>query len=208
MLRHRRNHWRVLRTDVTWLGDTVVKNQPAKKKKKRINLQCRRHVGDAGSVLGLGRFPWRRKWQPTPGFLPGESHGQRSLWGYSPWGCKESDTTKGLPFLLPVSLRCNWHAGSSCSVTWLCLTPCDPMDCSPPGSSDYGIFQAGLLEWVAISSSRRSAWPRDRTSVSCVSSMLQADSLQLSHWERPITDIQHYTFKVYNIMVWLTCTVS
>ena len=33
----------------------------------------------------------RRKWQPTPIFLPGESHGQRSLAGYSPWGCKESD---------------------------------------------------------------------------------------------------------------------
>ena len=36
---------------------------------------------------------WRREWQPTPVFLPGEFHGQRSLAGYSPWGCKESDTT-------------------------------------------------------------------------------------------------------------------
>ena len=36
------------------------------------------------------------KWQPTPAFLPGESHGQRSLAGYSPWGCKESDTTEPL----------------------------------------------------------------------------------------------------------------
>ena len=35
--------------------------------------------------------PWRRAWQPTPVFLPGESHGQRSLVSYSPWGCKESD---------------------------------------------------------------------------------------------------------------------
>ena len=39
---------------------------------------------------------WRRKWQPTPVFLPGEFHGQRSLVGYSPWGRKESDTTKQL----------------------------------------------------------------------------------------------------------------
>ena len=38
----------------------------------------------------------RRKWQPTPVFLPGESHGQRSLEGYSPWGCRESDTTERL----------------------------------------------------------------------------------------------------------------
>ena len=36
---------------------------------------------------------WGRKWQPTPEFLPGESHGQRSLVGYSPWGHKEADTT-------------------------------------------------------------------------------------------------------------------
>ena len=41
----------------------------------------------------VGKIPWRRKWQPTPVFLPGESHGQRSLVGYSPWGHKESDTT-------------------------------------------------------------------------------------------------------------------
>ena len=41
-------------------------------------------------------MPWRRKWQPTPIFLPGKSHGQRSLVGYSPWGSKESDTTEWL----------------------------------------------------------------------------------------------------------------
>ena len=39
-------------------------------------------------------IPWRRKWQPTPVFLPGESHGQRSLAGYSPRGCKQSDKTE------------------------------------------------------------------------------------------------------------------
>ena len=42
----------------------------------------------------VGKIPWRRKWQPTPVFLPGESHGQRSLAGYSPWHHKESDTTE------------------------------------------------------------------------------------------------------------------
>ena len=40
----------------------------------------------------VGKSPWRREWQPTPVFLPGEFHGQRSLVGYSPQGCKESDT--------------------------------------------------------------------------------------------------------------------
>ena len=41
----------------------------------------------------VGNIPWRRKWQPTPVFLPRISHGQRNLVGYSPWGRKESDTS-------------------------------------------------------------------------------------------------------------------
>ena len=44
----------------------------------------------------VGKIPWRRKWQPNPVFLPGKSHGQRSLVGYSPWGHKESDMTEQL----------------------------------------------------------------------------------------------------------------
>ena len=56
------------------------------------------NVGDLGSIPGLGRSPWRRKRQPTPVFLPGESHGQRSLVGYSPRGRKESDMTERLHF--------------------------------------------------------------------------------------------------------------
>ena len=44
----------------------------------------------------VGKIPWRSKWQPTPVFLPELSHGWRSLAGYSPWGCKESDTTEQL----------------------------------------------------------------------------------------------------------------
>ena len=48
----------------------------------------------------VGKIPWKRKWQPMPVFLPGESHVQRSLAGYSPQSCKESDTTKRLSLLL------------------------------------------------------------------------------------------------------------
>ena len=51
-------------------------------------------------------------------------------------------------------------------VAQLCLTLCDPMDCSLPGSSVHWIFQARILEWAAISFSRGSSWPRDRTQVS------------------------------------------
>ena len=67
----------------------------------------------------------------------------------------------------------SWHLSiMSCSmffkeseseVSQSCLTLCDPMDCSPPGSSIHEIFQARVLEWVAISFSRGSSWPRDQT---------------------------------------------
>ena len=54
------------------------------------------------------------------------------------------------------------------SVTKSSPILCDPMDCSLPGSSVYGIFQARVLEWVTISFSRRSSQPRDQTHVSCL----------------------------------------
>ena len=53
-------------------------------------------------------------------------------------------------------------------VTQSCPTLCDPVDDSLPGSSIHGIFQARILEWVAISFSRRSSWPRDWTQVSWI----------------------------------------
>ena len=53
-----------------------------------------RDTGDVGSIPGVRKIPWRRKWQPAPVFLPGKSHGQRSLVGYNPWSHKESDMTK------------------------------------------------------------------------------------------------------------------
>ena len=56
-----------------------------------------------------------------------------------------------------------------CLVAQLCLTLCDPLDYSPPGSSVHGIFQARILEWVAISSSRGSFQSRDQTHIFLVS---------------------------------------
>ena len=47
----------------------------------------------------IGKIPWRRRWQPTPVFLPGKSHGQRTLVGYSPWGCTDLGTTEQLHVL-------------------------------------------------------------------------------------------------------------
>ena len=56
--------------------------------------QCRR----SGFSPWVRKIPWRRKWQPNPVFLPGESHGWRSLVGYSPWGRKHSEKTEQLHF--------------------------------------------------------------------------------------------------------------
>ena len=74
----------------------------------------------------------------------------------------------------PSSLRCLSYLINKLAhrhkvnVAQSCLTLCDPMDCSLPGSSIHGIFQARKLEWVTISFSRRSSQPRDRTQVSCL----------------------------------------
>ena len=59
-------------------------------------------TGDLGLIPGLGSnlLPWRREWQPIPVFLPGETHGQRSLAGYSPQGCKKSETSEPLTLSL------------------------------------------------------------------------------------------------------------
>ena len=55
-----------------------------------------RQCGRPGFDPWIGNISWRRKWQPTPALLPGKFHGRRSVVGYSPWGCKESDTTEWL----------------------------------------------------------------------------------------------------------------
>ena len=75
-----------------WTPSTAAFPGGSKSKESTCN------AGDTGSIRELGRSPGRRKWQSTPAFLPGKSHGQRSLVGYSSWGCKESDTTGQLTF--------------------------------------------------------------------------------------------------------------
>ena len=72
------------------LGASAVAQQ------SRTHLLCSRHDRDHGFSLWVGKIPWRRKWQPTPVFLPGESHGQRNLVDYSPWDGKELDMTEQL----------------------------------------------------------------------------------------------------------------
>ena len=133
---------------------------------------------------------WRRKWQPTSVFLPGESRGRGSLVGCHLWDRTESDMTEATqqqqqtPFknscclvvsdslgphgLQPTRLLSPWDSPgkntevgchfllqcmkvkSQSEVTQSCPTLSDPMDCSLPGSSIHGIFQARVLEWGVI----------------------------------------------------------
>ena len=63
-----------------------------------------------------------------------------------------------------------WTQVCKCQSLQSCPVLCNPLDCSPPGSTVHGISQAGVLEWAAISSYRGSSQPRDQTGVSCISS--------------------------------------
>ena len=121
---------------------------------KEPACHCKRHKRRRFNPW-VRKIPWRRAGEPTPVFLPGESQGQRSLLGYSPWGCR---------------VRHDWatsltHCESEVKVlvTQSCSTLCNLRLLCP-----WKILQARILEEVAISFSRRSSQPRDQIHVSCL----------------------------------------
>ena len=81
----------------------------------------------------------------------------------------------------------------SCKCVRVCAqsTLCSPVDCSPPGPSVHGIFQARILDWVVISYSRGSSGPRDRTCISCVSCIGRQILCHRTTWEGPCKEICH-----------------
>ena len=95
------------------------------------------------------------------------------------WSTPRSDGWHGQLFPLAPCVLCCAKSLQSC------LTLCDPMDCSPPGSSAHGILQARILEWVAIPSSRASSWLRDRSRVSCISCVGRWVLYHWATWEAP-----------------------
>ena len=105
------------------------------------------------------KIPWRRAWQPIPVFLPGKSHGQRSLMGYRLLGHKKSDRTE---------VTEQKHASLECVQSFTTL--CHPMNSSLPGSSCPCNFPGKNPGGVAISSFRGSSIPRDGTHISHISS--------------------------------------
>ena len=113
-------------------------------------LQCRRPVFNPW----VRKLFWRREWQPTPVILPGESHGQRSLEGYSSWGHKELDTTE-------------WLAqGANCP--WLRITGRDPWDGVPFDCRHWrgcGKSTCCTLEWSLGQSHMKKSQSQNHISV-------------------------------------------
>ena len=104
-------------------------------------------IGNIG-ILGLGHPPdcWWWCLVAKSCLTPGDGEGQGSLVCCSPWGRKSRTRLSN----------------------WTCLTLRDPMDGRLPSSSVHGVSQARILEWVAISFSRGSSWPRDQTLIPCI----------------------------------------
>ena len=97
---------------------------------------------------------WRRKWHPTPVLLPGKSHGQRSLVGFSPWGHKESDLTERLPFHF--SLSCIGE-GNGNPLQCSCLE--NPRDGRAWWAAIYGVTQS-RTRWsdLAVAAAAAGDW--------------------------------------------------
>ena len=86
-------------------------------------------------------------------------------------------------------------------VAQSCLTLCDLMGCSPPGSSVHGILQARILEWVATLFSRRSSWPRDRMKFSCIAGSFTVWATREAH----MTSHTHKWNKLLRIYHYFLC---
>ena len=110
----------------------------------------------------LGAHPWPRQLEDGGGEGEGLSE---EVW---PWAEEGVVNNSSKSFLCPDLASRLAPERDAQEQAQLCLTLCDPMDCTPPGSCVHGILQARRLEWVAMPSSRGSSRPRDRTHVSCI----------------------------------------
>ena len=104
-----------------------------------------------------------------------EGDGDEGLSGLSPTCWQNCLSERGFCTLVMVCCCC-------CSVPQLCSTPCDPKDCSLPGSSVHGISQARILEWVAILFPRGSSQPRDWTHISSLAGGFFTTELPVKTW--------------------------
>ena len=110
-------------------------------------------------------------------------------------------------FLVHFLTSSGFHKSVRVLLAQWCLTLCDPMDCSPPGFSVHGILQARRLEWIAISLSKGTSWPRDQERSSPV---LQADSYRLpevTRMSQPVAPfLQQHGVLLTQLPLWLSST--
>ena len=160
---------------------------------KESACQCRRHRFDPW----VGKIPWRREWQPTPVFLPGESHGQRSLVGYSVWGYKELDMTEQLSMHTCPGQRDFWEAGLS--VLKL-------------GKSRWLILCGGVVGQIAEPDQVSLPTPQAHCSVPLRPCCPRGSVLGLAlttgrgHWRIPVHPLMitwacHFTYSLLNCLV-------
>ena len=97
----------------------------------------------------MRKIPWRRKWQPSPVFLPGKFHGQRSLVDYSPWGCKESDMSE--------CTHTHTHT-LLCQAKWSTVGSC-PWKTVSPHLRGFGKFYSSVSREVVVNTIKVCAGP-------------------------------------------------
>ena len=141
-----RQSWRII---VLWEKVGIWGGLPWWLSGKESTCQCRRH----GFNPWVGQILWRREWQPTPVFLSGKSHGQRSLVSYSPWGRKESDMTERLN-------NNNRHLGNG--VEWAAVSE---LQSFWPWVSQMGMwcvlgmhFRKKTMRWIDGAGFQSSCW--------------------------------------------------
>ena len=134
--------WHCNKISITWTF-LPLPGKPCWLKWWRICLQCRR----CGFDPWVGKIPWRRAWQPTPVFLPEESHGQRSLAGYSPEGCEREGHEWVANTLLPLALAALTRAFAITSAYLKVWEPgCDSW-------REFHEYNQAPQKWVKINSS-------------------------------------------------------
>ena len=147
-------------------------------------------IGDVGLISESGRLPGGGNGNPFQHSCL-ENSMDRRAWQTTDHGVTESDMTEH---------KHKWRL----LVAQTCLTLCNPMDCSPPGSSVHGILQARILGWVAIPLSRGTSQTRDRTLVSfIVGRFFTIWAERVGHdWAQAqisYTLMQHWLFKKYTL---------
>ena len=123
----------VLVVDIYWGRETATINSPQNEYSQVKQPQLCTY-----SFKIYFMVHWRRQWQPTPVFLPGKSHGQKSLVGCSPWGCEESDTIERLHFHFLLSCIGEGMATHSSVLAWRI-----PGTAEPGGLPSMGSHRAG-----------------------------------------------------------------